>query len=186
MDDTKQQFIDEVFLSNAISSGFGRGKANYSGNPTEEERAMLGREIRNKLRELGAKYPTDGNVTLADDQHTDNIVALADAVSSRCGSFLEGGRLRVGRAQKLLNLYLKLLWCNKLIAAPPHCPFDGIILGKLWRKLKPETQKIPWTGADDRTIYEEWVAAGKKVAEDVSLSLAGWELKVWSDEQAKL
>jgi hypothetical protein len=45
-------------------------------------------------------------------------------------SFFCRADLNRGIAQKLLNLYLKYLWCVGYIVEPPHCPIDRIIIGK--------------------------------------------------------
>ena len=98
--------------------------------------------------------------------------------------FLNGDHLRLGVAQKALNLYLKYLWCEHRIPTPPHCPFDSNILDKL---TLPTGCERRWTQADKVEHYREWVLAAKKQAEKEAqkeskkeVSLADWELRAWN------
>lgn len=52
----------------------------------------------------------------------------AASLSSEYVSVLADGRMKIGHAQKALNLYLKYMWCAGWVREPPHCPFDRIVL----------------------------------------------------------
>jgi hypothetical protein len=61
--------------------------------------------------------------------------------------------MRIGLAQKALNLYLKYLWCLGEIHEPPHCPLDSIVLGQV-----PGCKDVRWTliatlGSDKGRVF---------------------------------
>ena len=78
-------------------------------------------------------------------------------------------RIRIGSAQKALNLFLKYLWCIGEAPEPPHCPFDFQIISKL-----PPAVRCNWTELDSIETYRALVAAAKTAA--AGQSLAEWEL----------
>jgi len=107
--------------------------------------------------------------------HLKSISLLADWMSSDHGKVLAGGRLRIGIAQKALNLFLKTLWClDSNFANPPHCPVDGIILKEagIWGS---------WTQLDSIDIYSEWISVIRRRAKSVGYdSICEWELATWN------
>ena len=139
-----------------------------------------------------------------DITHVGYILELQDAVTQAHGASMEGGKLKFGRAQKLLNMYLKYMWCaNKIPKIPPHCPFDDIIINwrlpgredPLWDELggwdklekSPEHDNIwTWTQSDDVEHYLVWLAAAEKTRQRTCYgSLAEWELFVFSEEDCE-
>ena len=123
------------------------------------------------------------------------IEELRNSVKSTRGRKLNGGRLKFGRAQKLLNMYLKYMWCaNK--TSPPHCPFDNIIISRLvsemafgergsmarLQKQKGHKNVRHWTKSDNPDDYRAWLAAARRVAEGKYRSLSEWELVMFSEE----
>ncbi len=113
---------------------------------------------------------------IQDSSHTANIQTLADKVSKECGQFLRGGRLRIGVAQKYLNLKLKGLWVLDRVPTPPHCPFDGVVLNDIL-KLGLHGKKT-WTASDSIPEYRQWVKAAEKEA-GKGRNLAEWELAAY-------
>lgn len=120
------------------------------------------RGILEKLEDMYVK----GGVT--EHQHTEFIRQTADDVSAELGNRLHNGRLRIGVAQKLINLHLKYLWATGYIEEPPHCPIDGIIRDKA--KISYD-----WTTNDSIEDYKQAVTSLKRVANERSLSV--WELE---------
>ena len=106
-----------------------------------------------------------------EDEHLKNIELLVAAASMRGGAILLSGGYKYGVAQKLVNLYLKYLWCMGHIKEPPHCPVDRIILAKT--ELR---DKLNWTQIINREQYMSAINALKKVANSHQQSLATWEL----------
>lgn len=107
-----------------------------------------------------------------DHTHCDNIALLADKVSQSCGDMLVGNRFRIGNAQKVLNLYLKYLWCSDLVHTPPHCPLDYKILDK------GGVKGVKWTTLDSIEVYKEWIARIREKTGAANLS--EWELGEWN------
>ncbi len=112
---------------------------------------------------------------VTEDDHCHNIVKLANTLTKKFGEcgVLNGNRFRIGIAQKVLNLYLKYLWCLGYIKIPPHCPLDRRIIDLL---------KIPcnWTKLDDIKEYTELIECCQNLAKDQKTSIAEWELEKWS------
>jgi hypothetical protein len=168
MNESQWAFLEEVFLSNSISSALGHNPTYKKGAPKDAS-DILGRELRRALRELAARYSDP----VSEEEHIQNIKALAKRISERCAAILEDRNFRLGPAQKAFNVYLKFLWCDGRISPPPHCPFDSELIGKL--KLPPGCQ-VKWTMLDDEKSYRDWVSAAKVQAG--AESLAAWELRV--------
>jgi hypothetical protein len=98
------------------------------------------------------------------------IRIISDRLSVAFESSLNGGRLRYGTSQKAFNLYLKYLWQFNVIATPPHCPVDRIVLDALGIN-------DAWTRCDDQTQYMRWIDAIRKMAGPKSV--AQWENETW-------
>ena len=178
MSEDQWRFLESEFLTLTVDAAIGRGTPTYVPNPTPEQRVALGRALRNGLRRLAPRY----SATVDEREHVQNVKALASDVASHCAPFLDGGRLRFGRAQKALNLYLKYLWCAGRIPAPPHCPFDSIVIETLWAGLPHEYRTKPWTAVEDDAPYLAWVSAARKMAG--ADTLAEWELRVCTAARA--
>jgi hypothetical protein len=93
--------------------------------------------------------------------------------ANRSGGALFRARYNWGLAQKLLNLYLKYLWSLGLIAPPPHCPVDSIVLSKTTLK-----GSVKWTQLTDMQAYQRAIAAIRaRATKDGYHSIAEWELE---------
>lgn len=147
------------------------GRRVYVPNPTDQQRIELRTVLRSKIPQLATAY----SGVVDEDKHIKNIAELANHVSETCESLLNGGSVTFGIAQKLLNSYLKYLWCDSRIPAPPHCPFDNTIIDTL--TLRPGCQR-QWTKANEPD-YCNWVSAAKRLAGSESLS--EWELRLFGD-----
>jgi hypothetical protein len=117
----------------------------YKKGVTEIER----KEFRGKLRKfiedkLIEQYLND----VTETNHVLNIIALSNYTND-FNSILKNGQINIGVCQKLLNLYLKYLWCLDKIKTPPHFPIDSIIQKEL-NVLNP----TPWT---KMTTIEEYL-----------------------------
>jgi len=140
----------------------------YAPHVTGDQRKQLRIELTAALRDIGSRY---SEPVLA-SQHERHIVELAQRISQRCAGAIANRRLRLGIAQKALNLYLKYLWCLGRIPTPPHCPFDRRVIVH----AAPSTQ-VSWTQIDDLSAYRAIVKSA--VASAGGQSLAEWELRVY-------
>lgn len=82
-------------------------------------------------------------------------------------------QITFGTVQKLVNLYLKYLWCaNQIDFIPPHCPVDRQVL-----------KAVEWTGKPwpkmGKTDYQRAIEQITQKIVGRSESIAGWELENW-------
>ncbi len=177
-------------------------RAPVYGTKDENKRIQVRECAQCKVEEIAKQYKRRKVSEVSEKRHIENIKALQDALTNQCGKYLHNRKFRFGRAQKLLNTYLKCLWCaNWLKVAPPHCPFDRAIICDLslpnhdnfWDKLAqcdaPGVQDYNavtwnWTQSDCIGDYLVWVAAAKEVVRRSGYrSLAEWELFEWKRPQ---
>jgi hypothetical protein len=164
-------FLEGEFLTLSINAAL-QHSSTYA-TESEKDRQTVRRKLRSMLADLAKKYSN----RVSDEEHLENIQDLSRRVDEDCAEFLNGDHLRLGVAQKALNLYLKYLWCEGRILKPPHCPFDSIIIARL---TLPAGCERRWTQADSVQHYREWVSAAEEEARTVGASLADWELQAWN------
>lgn len=185
----KTKFIEENRIANAISDATKtrRGRPVFKKEKGQEHRREEFRyELSSKLREYGKAYTVEAK----DEAHITTIRYLMEYVTVNYKDILFDDELAFGVAQKVLNVYLKTLWCANGTTLPPHCPFDDNILKKIRPRKKrgqPYTFNPRWTYANE-SEYREWVALAKVKAGEQSLS--AWELEEWQaaqdQEQARI
>ena len=163
--DDKWEFLQNEFLSLSVFAGLQRSII-YLPNISEEQRVKFREHLRKQLLEMSIEYYQPVN----ESQHEDNIVRLAKNISKQFEIILADGHLRIGNAQKLLNLFLKYLWCVGKIPIPPHCPFDREII-----EMLPADVRMNWTQIDTIEDYRKLVFAAREKAK--TESLAEWELR---------
>ena len=103
-----------------------------------------------------------------------HIDGLVEEMTDKYGAFLNNDGLKIGVAQKAINLYLKYLWCLCLIEEPPHCPLDRNIISNL-----KENNDVSWTDLVDdigKRKYKEIMDEIGELARDEGRSIAEWEL----------
>jgi len=167
MDAQKEAFLRNEFLTMSILGALGRSRT-YSKSSSEKAKDGFRKALREKLDEISRKYGS----SITEEEHLSNIKHISDDLTSRFSHWLRNGRLRIGIAQKALNLYLKYLWCVNLIAPPPHCPFDFNVIEDL-----PDCSDLKWTSIDNIEDYKRLVKAAIKLADDKPLR--EWELEIW-------
>lgn len=162
--------------------------------------------IKNKTKNIAERMQADGGdapgITggctslRGDTAHIVRISGLCDTINAACGRYLRGGKLKFGRAQKILNGYLKYLWCAGRINTPPHCPFDDRVIlralpkrdDKFWLKygglgfLERRQKHIRlwhWSQSDSLYDYQIWTAASAEMQKRANFdNIAEWELFV--------
>ena len=175
MTPSQRAFLEDEFFQLTLGAAMQRGGV-YRPKLTERERRPVHTTLREVLESLLPQY-VDGGV--GDDVHLANIDRLAQALTTRHAGVLEGGRFRIGNAQKALNLHLKYRWCVGEIERPPHCPFDSYVLREI-----PAWRSRSWTEIDSIKEYADLVAAARAVAGD--RPLADWELAVYNAAGGRL
>lgn len=165
---SKKEFIDEEIWVLTFGGGFQRAKI-YSDSATNLQKNELRSYVKSYVRKLisssySVKCPSSTS-------HSKVISKFSADISAKFKDVLWEGRFKIGVAQKILNLYLKYLWCFGSIPVPPHCPFDRIIITKLGLTTS-------WTKLDDINQYNSLVSIAKSKAGQ--RSLAEWELEIFS------
>ena len=166
-------FLESEFLSLTVNAALQRSGTYLPGTP-EQARTQFREDVKGGLLALLPRYVNG----VAEADHVSTIERFCEDLSRAHGAILRGARLRVGVAQKAVNLFLKYAWCAGWIAEPPHCPFDRILID-----LLPPSQRLAWTRLDSVHEYLLLVANAKRVAG--SESLARWELRAYRDATAR-
>ena len=161
----RRQALRDTFHAIALAAAFQHGKV-YSKRVTADDRARFQNGVREALEALEPQYSSP----VSHARHVAVIEEFASSLSVRHGGVLRKGRMRIGVAQKAVNVYLKFAWLAGWIPAPPHCPFDARIIALLPHGLR----SLKWTALDDIGKYEQLVEAARSLAG--SRSLAAWEL----------
>jgi hypothetical protein len=170
MDTQKERYLRNELQTMSILGALGRSRT-YLKSVSEEDKANFRNVLRTKLDEISKNY----RVIILEQDHILNIRKLSDELTSQFPHCLINGRFRIGIAQKALNLYLKYLWCLGLIARPPHCPFDSIVISHL-----PGCCGLNWTSIDSMEEYQKLVTTAMQEAN--GKPIAEWELELWMDK----
>ena len=175
----KKKFLIDQAIVNSIGGAFQHAGVYAKGIEDNDKRKdALRKDLIESLRAFEVVYVK----SVDEDTHSQNIVRLAANLTEnhKNSGILRDQRFRIGIAQKALNLYLKYMWCLGEIESPPHCPLDRRIIEKLdlsWG----EREKYTWTKLNDIEDYKYLIEKCRKRAkENGNLSLADWELSVWS------
>ena len=168
---SKNDFINEEIWILTFGGAFQRSGV-YGDISLEDPRRVLFREdIKHYVEEI--IFPQYENYLVDEDAHIKNILNFSEWSKEYC-EIINGGYLKMGISQKLINLYLKYQWCLGNIQQPPHCPFDRIIIQKLGYSPIPS-----WTKLDSEKEYREFASKAKKIADMSNKSIAEWELSVF-------
>ena len=109
---------------------------------------------------------------ISEKQHIINLKKLQN-YSRFCGKgVILNNKLNIGTVQKLLNLYLKYLWCIGEIAMPPHCPVDSTVLNAVG------LGNVSWTNIQTISDYENVIKVIKSKTKNAPL--AYWELNLFN------
>ena len=168
----KNRFIENELWYLSISGAFQRNKiyAVALAEKDTKQKDAFKNLLRNSIFELSKQY---SNV-VSDEQHVSNILNLI--LINQNPILYNNGKLTFGTMQKLLNLYLKYLWCtDRLKQIPPHCPVDSIILQK-----STNYKDHKWTQLDCKEKYMLYINDLRELASARGMLLAEWELDVFN------
>lgn len=168
---TKLAFIlDEVWLLSTLGA-FQRANI-YVTTASENDKKIFRKSLLKYIDENLIPLYEDG---VSEREHLINIIELSK-YTSKFKHILLDDKINFGVSQKLLNLYLKYLWCLEQIPTPPHFPVDSIIQSKLGIK------KIePWTKFKDPVDYINIIAIAEKKRIELEIeSLAQLELELFN------
>jgi len=115
----KEKFLLDIFFSNSVSAAFQRNHYVYRKNISDKRKKVMKGYIFDRLQDSISEYARPETVI-------DRIENLQQAVNQKYPKIFKSG-LHFGTVQKLVNLYLKFLWCADFIDFnPPHCPIDSL------------------------------------------------------------
>ncbi len=168
----KKEFIfGEVWLL-TVSAAFQRANI-YKSDYDKKEKKVFKEKLKELIIQKSEEY---NNGVISEEDHLKNIEDII-TFSADYPNVLRGGRLNFGICQKLLNLYLKYLWCLGLLKfPPPHFPVD--------RKIQIDlgiTNPCSWTAMDDKKEYLKVIEIARKALPEHSEinSIAELELKLF-------
>ena len=162
----------------AVTSGVkaaSQHNALYARSSSSVQRALIRNDWKRLLRATASSYtePVDSA------EYECHVQALADEMNTRHSMLLRHADelpqgvtagFRISHAQKSLSVYLKHLWCMGIIAMPPECPVDRVVLRKAGATGS-------WTRVGTLDEHRSMIAALEQCAGDASL--AEWELLVF-------
>jgi len=175
MEEEKLKFIRSQIFNLSVAGALSRGKPIYKKVGSLEERKNF---FKNFLAKRMTKYESTYKETISDEQHIREINNLKDEINEKFSDILN---IYFGRAQKLLNLYLKYFWVLGFIPEPRQCPFDSVIIAGLKANV-PAWTKPGFSEEHYRKLVELAEIESKKE----KLSIAQWELKFWNKNLEKL
>jgi len=163
----KKRFLQDMALSNTQSSSFQHANV-YADNISLDRRKSFVQEFRHKLEGLEKIY----GQTVSSEQHPKNIEGFADSLTNSFPDVLYEKKMRIGIAQKAVNLYLKYMWCFGWIPEPPHCPIDRTV-------LEAVDDQDDWTKMDGIRNYSEKIRKIELKKGDKSFS--EWECELFNN-----
>jgi hypothetical protein len=164
----QQSFLGSEIFSMTLAATVRRSRL-YNPSTTEKVRKPFQDSLHAQLENFAPAY----RQCVTEDRHLQNIERLSSELSDRHKNVLAGGVLRIGAAQKALNLYLKYLWCLGEVDIPPHCPIDSVVLKRI-RGFRD----VRWTQISHIDAYIRIIEAAKAEADGIPLAL--WELSLYN------
>jgi len=178
IDEKKERFLINEITTLSIDGSF-RTRNNdapvYIKNCKDIEKEEFKKYTRKYLLQL---YTDHKNSTISEDKLIEIITHFKDEATIRFSKILHKDTFRFGISQKMINLFFKYLWCLSLINEPPHCPFDNIIMQKLFEN--GITGLNNWTILNSKEDYLKYVDGTKIIAGKKSMTIASWELLNWN------
>lgn len=136
----KNNFIKHELFILTLMGAFQHNKI-YAENVSEVDKMKFRKYLELSLNKITDIYKQK----VSENDHLRCLDELKFSIEKTHKNILFNGQISFGTVQKILNLYLKYLWSISLIAEPPHCPIDSIILSRLhdystkWTKIEKET-----------------------------------------------
>lgn len=173
MNKLKQDFLNNEFWVLTFSGAFQRAGV-YKPNIGSENKKEFRQDVIAIINEHVGVYKSK---KITERDHCKNIGKIKKCISNKWRRLLNGGNIRIGICQKLVNLYLKYLWCIGEVNQPPHCPVDRSILNHCKNK---KIRNINWTTLDSIKVYKNIMQEIYNIAKKDKLSIAEWELKTFN------
>lgn len=163
----KEKFLINEFWTLTFSAAFQRANV-YNKNIPDSDKSLFKTKTREYIENTLLSHYLKNEVS--DELHIDNINKLS-GFTEQFSSILQNGKLNFGVSQKMLNLYLKYLWCHNKIIEPPHFPVDRRIQENIG--FRPV---VSWTQFTDSIDYMRIINFVRKNNSEFP-SIAEFELK---------
>jgi hypothetical protein len=166
----EEYIIKEIWIL-TISGAFQR--ANIYKPNVEKEKTKFKSDLFLLIDGIAKEYVND----VSETKHLKNINSIKKELQ-QYQHILQEGQLNFGVSQKLLNLYLKYLWCLGKIPKPPHFPVDRRIQEKMRFSVKS------WTKNDfNEEKYKIIIEEAKKLAIEFQFqNVAEFELFLFNND----
>lgn len=162
----KEKFLNNEFWTLTFGAAFQRANV-YKDNVSDSKKGEFKTKTRAYIEMSLLSHYTN---TVSDEMHIENIYALSE-FTKQFQNILQKGKLNFGVSQKMLNLYLKYLWCQNKIGEPPHFPVDRRIQVNI--DYKPV---VSWTKFEDAKDYLKIIEHARKRNVEFQ-TIAEFELK---------
>jgi len=177
----KKQAVYAMYFNSAFSASIQRS-GTYSECVDVRKKREFKRYIFDRLRLI--EKDLKSSPISYDDMFT-KIQNFKDDVEIEHKDILNNGCYKYGVAQKVVNVYLKLVWSAGLIKnEPPHCPIDSLIIKALskYSEINLQDKKLTWTTMIDANPYREIMDQIKSIAG--TKTIAVWELEAYNNSSA--
>jgi len=171
----KQKFLEECYWTLTYQASSMHNKLYSDRKADAKAIEHFKQELHQFIYKLSEAYIT---ASIDETTHINNIKKVIK-FSEKFSSILTNSKLNIGTSQKLLNLYLKHLWCAELIKfPPPHFPIDR----QIQKAFKiPVSQIINWTKMDTIIEYKRIIEIGRKIQKTNNIkNLALVELELFN------
>ena len=170
-------FLKNQFWQLSIAAAFSR--ANVYKKTGDQAKSI--ENHRNRFKQELFEYVNDSLIPHIEKENGSSesllsaILDIQNFSKKAFNDFLEGGELKIGVCQKIINLYLKYLWCAQLIDfTPPHFPLDRMIQEKTIKKVLVNWTEM--TEIKDTELSYDTIINKLYTNEDK----AEWELKSYN------
>lgn len=185
----KKQFIFNIIVNNVIRASFGRGAKIYKEKVTIKKKTEIKEFIYCYLDRLFNEIRDLENGNNLEKKIKKKIKNLRTRLIKNYQHSFNDDKLNIGRTQKIINLFLKYLWCLGYIKIkPPFIPIDSQVINAINKKVKDyneENNRIKlkiinykWTEIKNLKQFAAILFTGTKV---INNNLVDWEIKYFND-----
>jgi hypothetical protein len=165
------KFIEFIITRNTLNAALNRPSVYLNANANQ--RILVRETISVWLHSLSLRYFA---WEYTDQRYLDEIVALSAFITSGYNQILQNGLLNIGRAQKLISLYLKFLWLSGAVSKKPR--FAVLDRGIIEKSNYPN--RVNWTEIFDIQEYNRIVSHIDRIAINEGYENGStWEAEAW-------
>lgn len=145
-----RQMAIEKALSRAITASVQHNPTYHPNCNTDALRRLVRVFWGQQLIVIAEKYKEEQSI----ETYENEILELQRVMNENVGHCFQEHGFKISHSQKSISVYLKHLWCIGLIATPPLCPVDRMILTHIGHG----NAQPPWTQVTTIEQYRAHVA----------------------------